>query len=103
LENHDLIFCTARGRPIEPRNINRAFTALPQKANLRTIRLHDLRHSCATLLFAQGVEAATVQRILGHSSITVTTSTYVDVIEQVQHNALSRLDVLFEDDDESGE
>jgi integrase len=54
-----------------------------------------------TLLFAQGVEAATVQRILGHSSITVTPSTYVDVIEQVQHNALSRLDVLFEDDDQS--
>jgi hypothetical protein len=39
---------------------------------------------------------ATVQRILGHSSITVTTSTYVDVIEQVQHDALSRLDVLFD-------
>ena len=100
-EDHNLIFCTAQGRPIEPRNINRAFTALLPKANLRSIRLHDLRHSCATLLFTQGVEAATVQRILGHSSITVTTSTYVDVIEQVQHDALSRLDVLFEDDDQS--
>jgi integrase len=73
-EDHNLIFCTAQGRPIEPRNINRAFTTLLRKANLRSIRLHDLRHSCATLLFAQGVEAATVQRILGHSSITVTTA-----------------------------
>jgi integrase len=100
-EDHDLAFCTAHGRPIEPRNINRAFAALLRKANLRTIRMHDLRHSCATMLFAQGVEAATVQRILGHSSITVTTSTYVDVIEQVQHDALSRLDVLFEGDDAS--
>lgn len=100
-EDHDLVFCTAQGRLIEPRNINRAFTALLRKANLRPIRLHDLRHSCATLLFAQGVEAATVQRILGHSSITVTTSTYVDVIEQVQQDALSRLDVLFDDGDES--
>ena len=54
------------------------------------------------MLFAQGVEAATVQRILGHSSITVTTSAYVDVIEQVQHDALSRLDVLFDDDESSG-
>jgi hypothetical protein len=36
-----------------------------------------------------------------HSSITATTSTYVDVIEQVQNDALSRLDVLFEDDDQS--
>ena len=100
-EDHDLVFCTAQGRPIEPRNINRAFSALLQKASLRPIRLHDLRHSCATLLFAQGVEAATVQRILGHSSITVTTSTYVDVIEQVQQDALSKLDVLFDDDHES--
>ena len=100
-EDHNLVFCTTHGRPIEPRNINRAFTALLRKTNLRTIRLHDLRHSCATMLFAQGVEAATVQRILGHSSITVTTSTYVDVIEQVQHDALSRLDLLFEADDQS--
>jgi integrase len=100
-EDHNLIFCTTHGRPIEPRNLNRAFAALLHKANLRPIRLHDLRHSCATMLFAQGVEAATVQRILGHSSITVTTSTYVDVIEQVQHDALCRLDALFEDDDQS--
>jgi hypothetical protein len=95
--------CPAHARPIEPRNINRAFTPLLCKAGLRPIRLHDLRHSCATLLFAQGVEAATVQRILGHSSITVTTSTYVDVIEQVQHDALSKLDGLFDEDDESSE
>lgn len=42
-----------------------------------------------------------MQRILGHSSITVTTSTYVDVIEQIQHDALSKLDALFDDDNES--
>jgi hypothetical protein len=47
------------------------------------------------------VSAATVQRIPEHSSITVTTSTYADVIEQVHQDALSRLDVLFDDDDES--
>jgi len=99
----DLVFATPRGGPMEPRNVNRAFTALLRRAGLRPIRLHDLRHSCATLLFAQGVEAATVQRILGHSSITVTTSTYVDVIEQVQHDALSRLDGLFDEDDQADE
>jgi integrase len=43
-EDHNLIFCTAQGRPIEPRNINRAFTTLLRKATLRPIRLHDLRH-----------------------------------------------------------
>ena len=57
------------------------------------IRLHDLRQSCATLLFA-GVDTATVQRILRHSTISVTTGTYVEVIERVQRNAVSGMDSL---------
>jgi integrase len=77
-----LLFTTKNGTPLEPRNLNRAFETLCRRANVRSIRLHDLRHSCATLLFAMGVEAATVQRILRHSSTSVTTETYVDVIEQ---------------------
>ena len=60
---------------------------------MRIIRLHDLRHSCATL-FAMGVEAVTVQRIPRHSSIAVTTGTYVDVIEQVQRAAVAGMDSL---------
>ncbi|MEU2104440.1 hypothetical protein [Nocardia sp. NPDC019255] len=49
------------GTPLEPPNVNRAFAQLVKKAGARPIRLHDLRHSCATL-FTMGVEAATVQR-----------------------------------------
>ena len=87
-----LVFTTENGTPLEPKNVNRAFGALCRRADVRSIRLHDLRHSCATLLFAMGVEAATVQRILLHSSISVTTGTYVDVIEQVQRAAVSGMD-----------
>ncbi|WP_369123365.1 tyrosine-type recombinase/integrase [Nocardia gipuzkoensis] len=68
--------------------MNRAFTQLVKKAGARPIRLHDLRHSCVTLLFTMGVEAATVQRILQHSSITVTMGTYMDVINAVQRDAV---------------
>lgn len=57
--------------------------------------MHDLRHSCATLLFTMGVQPATVQRILRHSSITVTTGTYVEVIEAVQRDALDSMSTLF--------
>ena len=71
-----LVFTTRNGTPLEPR------------------RLHDLWHSCATLLFAMGVEAATVQRILRRSSISVTTGTYVNVIEQVQRAAVAGMDSL---------
>ena len=59
------------------------------------LRVHDLRHSCATLLFTMGVQPATVQRILRHSSITVTTGTYVEVIEAVQRDALDSMGSLF--------
>jgi hypothetical protein len=57
--------------------------------------VHDLRHSCATLLFTMGVQPATVQRILRHSSITVTTGTYVEVVEAVQRDALDSMSTLF--------
>ena len=89
-----LVFTTKNGTPLEPRNVNRAFETLCRRAGVRIIRLHDLRHSCATLLFTMGVEAATVQRVLRHSSISVTTGTYVDVIEQVQRSAVAGMDSL---------
>ena len=89
-----LVFTTKNGTPLEPRNVNRAFETLCRRAGVRSIRLHDLRHSCATLLFTMGVEAATVQRVLRHSSISVTTGTYVDVIEQVQRSAVAGMDSL---------
>lgn len=90
-----LVFTSSRGTPLEPRNVNRAFSELVKKAGVRPIRLHDLRHSCATLLFTMGVEAATVQRILRHSSIAVTTGVYMEVIEQVQREAVAGMDDLF--------
>ncbi|MCM2578851.1 tyrosine-type recombinase/integrase [Streptomyces meridianus] len=53
-----LIFVTREGRPIEPGNLNRDFSAVCKKAAInRRVRVHDLRHTCATLLLAQGVDA----------------------------------------------
>jgi integrase len=89
-----VVFTTKNGAPLEPRSVNRAFETLCRRAGVRSIRLHDLRHSCARWLFAMGVEAATVQRILRHSSISVTAGTYVDVIEQVQRSAVAGMDSL---------
>jgi integrase len=66
-----------------------------KKADVPHLRVHDLRHSCATLLFTMGVQPATVQRILRHNSITVTTGTYVEVIEAVQRDALDSMSTTF--------
>lgn len=94
--DNGLVFTTAHGGFIEPRNANRMFHNVCAKANVPQLRVHDLRHSCATLLFTMGVQPATVQRILRHSSITVTTGTYVEVIEAVQRDALDSMGSLFE-------
>jgi integrase len=85
-----LVFTTELGGPIEPRNVNRMFDVLCAKAQVHRMRVHDLRQ-----LFTMGVEAATVQRILRHSSITVTTSTYVEVIERVKRDALDTMSMFF--------
>jgi integrase len=58
------------------------------------LRVHDLRHSCATLLFTTGVKPD-VRRILRHISITVTTGTDVEVIEAIQRDALDSMGNLF--------
>jgi hypothetical protein len=51
--------------PLDERNVRRAFHGLLRVANLPEIRIHDLRHTCATLLLAQGVHVKVVQEILG--------------------------------------
>jgi integrase len=67
------------------------------KAGLpETIRFHDLRHSCATLLIAQGVHPRVVMEILGHSQISVTMNTYSHVLPETQREAAAKLAALLE-------
>jgi len=61
----DLVFTSTIGTPLEPRNVNRTFTELGEAAGLRHVRLHDLRHTCASLLLAQGVAPRVVMDTLG--------------------------------------
>jgi integrase len=62
------VFTTRLGTTIEPRNMNRHLDALCERAGVPRIRFHDLRHSCATLLYDQGVPIENIQDVLGHSS-----------------------------------
>lgn len=98
--DHGLVFTTTIGTPIEPRNLNRHFDRLCERAGVRRIRFHDLRHSCATLLYEQGVPIENIQDVLGHSSPTVTKMIYVDVTEKIQRGAVDRLGYLFDEPDE---
>jgi integrase len=92
-QNYDLVFATSSGSPILIRNLDRRhFKPLLEKAELPDIRLYDLRHSCATLLFAAGENAKVVSERLGHSSTAFTQDTYVHVLPSMQRAATSRLE-----------
>ena len=84
------------GTPLEPRNVTRQFKALLTAAKLPDMRLHDLRHSCATLLLAQGVNPRVVMETLGHSQVSLTLNTYSHVLPALQHEAAARMDAVFE-------
>ena len=90
-EDQNFVFTTAVGTPIHPRNDYRAFQALLQRAQLRKVRLHDLRHTAASLLLAQGVPSRVVMEILGHSQISVTLNTYSHVDTTLTQEAAARM------------
>ncbi|MHB6909032.1 tyrosine-type recombinase/integrase [Streptomyces sp. DB-54] len=94
LDTRGLVFTTRSGRPIEPRNLNRSFSRLTATAGLRTIRLHDARHGCATLLTAAGVPPRVLMEILGHSQISMTMDVYTHVAQDTQREAISNMDRL---------
>jgi integrase len=71
-EDHDLIFAQVNGRPIDPRSDWAAWKVLLVRAGVHDARLHDARHTAATLMLSQGVLARVAMQILGHSQIALT-------------------------------
>jgi integrase len=93
-QDRGLVFTSTVGTPFEPRNVTRQFKALLTAAKLPNIRLHDLRHSCATLLLAQGVSARVVMETLGHSQVSLTLNTYSHVLPELQEDAAAKMDAI---------
>jgi integrase len=97
-QENGLVFTTAEGKPLDARNVFRGFQRLLTRAGLPHLRLHDLRHGCATLLIAQGVHPRTIMEILGHSQISLTMNTYGHVTHALQRDAAARVDAVFATD-----
>jgi integrase len=99
---HGLVFPSAVGTPMTPRNLVRRFQDLLGRAGLPARRFHDLRHTAASLMFERGLEATTVQRVLGHSSIAVTNDTYLHLMPQAKRRSAEVMDdVLSAPEEES--
>ncbi|MEK6300505.1 MAG: tyrosine-type recombinase/integrase [Acidobacteriota bacterium] len=97
-QQHDLVFCTREGKPIQARNIlRRHMRPILKAAELpETLNLYSLRHSCATLLLSAGTNPKIVSERLGHARIVLTLDTYSHVLPDMQQEASDRLEkILF--------
>lgn len=81
-------------RPLASRTTDRYFADVCEKANIRKIRLHDLRHSCASLLISKGVSIVAVSRQLGHSNIEQTLNTYSHLMPDDQSKIVCELEAV---------
>jgi integrase len=88
------VFTTRLGKLLIARNVFRSFQRVLARAGIPHQRFHDLRHTCATLLLAQGIHPRVVMENLGHSQISLTMNTYSHVVPELQKEAAGRIDDL---------
>ena len=89
-----LVFPNENGSLLNPSNLrNRSFKRIKARSGVRgDLRFHDLRHTCATLLLSEGVNAKVVSEMLGHASITITLNTYSHVLPDMQDSAADAME-----------
>jgi integrase len=91
----DLVFTNEIGRPIDSAALTRlSFRPLLQRADLPTMRFHDLRHSAATLLLQEGIHPKIVSEMLGHTRISTTLDLYSHVTPTMQQQATDAMESL---------
>jgi integrase len=94
--DQDLVFATEVGGVIHPNSLARRYAQLIERAAVPKIRLHDLRHTNATVDLAAGTHPKVVQERLGHASISETLDRYSHVTRDMQREAADRLDAAIE-------
>jgi integrase len=86
------IFTTNFGTPFDPRNLNRDFATICQRAGLGHWHPHELRHSAASLMLASGVKLQVVSEVLGHASIRMTADVYGHILAPDREAAADAMD-----------
>jgi integrase len=89
------VFTTGIGTPMDERRVHAEFKKLLVTAELPPMRFHDLRHTAASLLLAQGVHPRVVMETLGHSQISLTLNTYSHVMPSALRDAADKMQALF--------
>ena len=96
LAEDDLVFSHPDGSPRDPSTLTVAFRRLTRRIGLDGVRLHDLRHTMASLYLEQGVNPKTVAERLGHASVTITLDLYSHCLPGVQEAAAVQFDTAME-------
>jgi integrase len=93
---HDerLVFCLADGKPIDPRNFARSFEQILKRVGLPQMRVHDMRHTFATLMLELGESPKEVQTMLGHSRVAITLDIYSHVSLELEKRAAAKLNAV---------
>ena len=86
-----MIFPSALGTPLDPDDVSHWFSRIWRRAGLRHWHLHELRHSGASLMLAQGTCLYVVSEVLGHSSLAITKDVYDHLVEGQKRAAATRL------------
>ncbi len=92
LKDNDLVFSKMDGSPVRPDTISRAWSDLAKRCGISASRLHDARHSHASIMLKAGIHPRIVQERLGHSTIAITLDTYSHVSPGLQEAAAKRFD-----------
>jgi integrase len=101
--DRNLVFCNRHGGFLDPDILLDQFHKLLDDAGLPRMRLHDLRHSAATILMAMKVPTKVIQELLGHSSVTITLNVYGHVLSSMQDEAVDQMERLFGTPENDGE
>jgi integrase len=91
----ELVFCSELGEPLHPDRFTRTFSAAVRRSGLRPIRLHDLRHTWATLALQAGVHPKVVSERLGHATTSITLDIYSHVQPELDAQAATTVAQLF--------
>jgi integrase len=95
-QDHDLIFPTGIGTPINPNNLPRDILRLIRQAGVPRICIHDIRHTYATLALEGGANLIGVSRQLGHAKPSITSDLYGHVTAHMQQQVTDTIGaVLF--------
>jgi integrase len=93
--DHGLVYCREDGSMIDPGSVSHRLERVLKDASLPKIRVHDLRHTTATLLLGKGENPKIVQELLGHSTIAITLDIYSHVTPAMHESAASKMQDLF--------